>query len=88
MGIEEQEGDEEYIVGGDEVMMVDQGTQTVYQTYSVMDFAEMDGLVRGTVEVLIKRAEQMILDEDTKTDLWAFRQITKPILQWRENLIS
>ena len=61
-------------------MMVDQGTQTVYQTYSVMDFAEMDGLVRGTVEVLIKRAEQMILDEDTKTDLWAFRQITKPIL--------
>ena len=60
--------------------MVDQGTQTVYQTYSVMDFVEMDGLVRGTVEVLIKRAEQMILDEDTKTDLWAFRQITKPIL--------
>ena len=77
---EEQEGDEECIVGGNEVMMVDQGTQTVYQTYSVMDFAEMDGLVRGTVEVLIKRAEQMILDEDTKTDLWAFRQITKPIL--------
>ena len=43
-------------------------------TYCVtLDFVEVDSIVRGIIEVHIKRAEKIILDEDTKTDLWAFQ---------------
>ena len=43
-------------------------------TYCVtLDFVAVDSIVKGIIVVHIKRAEKIILDEDTKSDLWAFQ---------------